>query len=156
MNRFTHFLIHWRMIAARKYIPKGSRVLDIGCFDGTLFRFLGDHISGGVGIDPSVRNESSDGHFRLIPGRFPEGVPKEMTFDVITLLAVIEHFKPEILSQLSINCAMHLKPGGLVIITVPSAFLDPILHVLAFFHIISPMSLEEHHGFEPETTTTIF
>ena len=77
-------------------------------------------------------------------------------FDVITLLAVVEHIPENELHKVADTCWNHLTPGGRVIITVPHPFVDKILDVLKFFRIIKGLSLEEHHGFNPEVLPDIF
>ena len=52
MKTLDRFLQNWRIAKARRYIPKGAHVLDIGSADGVLFEKLGKRISGGLGIDP--------------------------------------------------------------------------------------------------------
>jgi len=83
-------------------------------------------------------------------------MPPVKPFDVITMLAVLEHFPPAEYENLKNGCLRFLKPGGLLLITVPSSRVDQILAVLKFFRLIDGMSLEEHHGFEVQETTSIF
>ena len=49
-----------------------------------------------------------------------------------------------------------LSPGGRLIITVPHPFVDKILDVLFFLHLIEAETLDEHHGFEPNELFTYF
>jgi hypothetical protein len=48
-----------------------------------------------------------------------------------------------------------LKPGGSLIITVPSRSVDTILDILIFFRIIDGMSTHEHYGFSPKETIVL-
>jgi SAM-dependent methyltransferase len=83
-------------------------------------------------------------------------MPPVAAFDAITLLAVLEHFAADDYDGLRSGCARFLKPGGYLIITVPSPKVDGILKVLLAIGLIDGMSLEEHHGFDVEDTTTVF
>src|SRR5205814_5880341 len=83
-------LQRWRIAVAAPWIPPGARVLDIGCADGALFDVLRGRIAGGVGIDPDAPAGQPRTGVRLVRGLFPADAPDER-FDVITMLAVIEH-----------------------------------------------------------------
>lgn len=157
MTSLDNALQHWRIAQAAKYIAPGARVLDIGSGDGALFKELGDKLGSGLGVDPTLKADRDLGHIQLKAGFFPEAVPAGgEPFDVITMLAVLEHFPDDAYAGLSENCAKFLKPRGRVVITVPSAVVDHILAVLKFFRLIDGMSIEEHHGYDTKRTETIF
>ena len=68
----------------------------------------------------------------------------EERFDVITLLAVLEHVETDDLVVWRDACARLLEPGGLIVATVPSPRVDEILHTLMKLHVIDGMSVHEH------------
>ena len=72
------------------------------------------------------------------------------------MLAVLEHIPPAQYERLARECAAHLRPGGYLLITVPSAIVDRILDVLHWARLIDGMALEEHHGFTASQTPAIF
>lgn len=149
-------LQRWRIAKARPFIPPGARVLDIGSADGALFRQLQDRIGEGLGIDPRVASAGGMPNVRLLRGFFPQDMPEVPPFDVITLLAVLEHFPDSQHAALAEGCARFLRPGGRLIITVPSPAVDSILKILLALRLAAGMSLEEHHGFDVERTVEIF
>ena len=151
MTKIDRFLQRWRFGKAKRFIPPGARVLDVGSDDGALFRYLGDRLGMGIGIDPAARAHA-DRRWRVIGGRFPDDVPPER-FDVITALAVLEHIPDDALGPFRDACIEYLEPGGVFIATVPSPAVDRILHVLERLRLIHGMALHEHHGFEATTTT---
>jgi 2-polyprenyl-3-methyl-5-hydroxy-6-metoxy-1,4-benzoquinol methylase len=156
MKPLDRFLQRRRIGKTRPYINSGARVLDIGCADGELFRQFPE-IGEGIGIDPDLPPMTSAiPNAVLIGGSFPEALPDQRPFDLITLLAVVEHIPARQLAQLAGDCAKHLKPGGRLIITVPSPHVDVILSVLRFLRLIHGMSLEQHHGFDPSAVPGIF
>ncbi len=153
MDRFLESL---RFAKAKKHIPKGSYLLDIGTGDGSFLRFLNGHILSGVGIDPLVTTTIQTKSYTLLPGSFPSDYHSDERFDVITLLAVVEHIPENELHKVADTCWNHLTPDGRVIITAPHLFVDKILDVLKFFKIIKGLSLQEHYGFNPEVLPDIF
>ena len=141
---------------ARPYIANGARVLDVGCSDGELFRQLGSRIGEGVGIDADLHESVEMPGFELIPGTFPENLRDSRRFDVITMLAVLEHVPRERQADIARACSRYLEPGGYLVVTTPAPVVDRILDVLLFLRLIDGMSLEQHYGFDPSDTPAIF
>ena len=157
MTPLDRLLQRWRIAKARPYVKPGARVLDVSCADGALFRALKNQIGQGVGIDSALGDDRQDGPYRLIAGKFPEDLPPLEPFDVITMLAVLEHFPPEALEAVAQACARLLKPDGVLVITVPAAIVDEILHGLKFLRLIEgDMGLEQHHHFDATQTPALF
>ena len=76
--------------------------------------------------------------------------------DVVTMLAVFEHIAPEDQALVVQACADVLVPGGLVVLTVPSPLVDPMLDVLIKARLIDGMAHEQHHGFVPADLQPLF
>lgn len=155
MKALDRYLQNWRIDMVRPYLQPGGRVLDIGCADGALFRRqpgLGAY----VGLDPALTQPLDAPPLCLIRGVFPDDLPSREPFDAITMLAVLEHIPPAQYERLARECAGYLKPGGYLLITVPSAVVDRILDVLHWARLIDGMALEEHHGFSAGQTPAIF
>jgi SAM-dependent methyltransferase len=143
------------MRVAGRWIPPGSRVLDIGCHQGEFLLWLGEKVCPGVGLDPLFRESSSSTKHQFFARNFQEGLPfADQSFDVVVLLATIEHIHEK--STVAEESARLLRPGGRVIITVPSPLVDGILDILLFLRLVDGMSLEEHHGFLPDELPDIF
>lgn len=156
MKWLDRFLQKYRIRKAAPYIGPGKSVLDIGCHDGSLFRELGARISRGVGIDYLHDPSWPEGGFQRIVGSFPDDAPQGEEFEVITMLAVLEHVPADRVAALPGQIARCLKPGGLLIITMPSPVVDNILAVLKYLRLIDGMSLEEHHGLTLASVLTAF
>jgi 2-polyprenyl-3-methyl-5-hydroxy-6-metoxy-1,4-benzoquinol methylase len=146
----------WRIMKVRPYIRKGARVLDIGCADGALFQQLSRRIGSGVGADPALRESVGNARFQLIAGQLTNSVITPGDFDAATMLAVVEHLPKEVAMEVREQCVVALKPGGLLLITVPSVRVDRILAMLGKLHLIAGMSLHEHHGFNPSDVPVWF
>lgn len=156
LKPLDRLLRQWRFSQARPFVSAGDRVLDVGSSDGALFRYLSDRLRFGVGVDPALRQAVEAPRFRLVPGGFPEAVPEGETFDVITMLAVIEHLPPEHLGEAASASARLLRPRGRVVITVPSPVVDSILHWLLKLRLVAGIGVHEHHAFDPEEVPAIF
>jgi len=150
-----YFIQRWRMQVAARWIPKGSRVLDVGCHQGEFLLSLMGKITPSVGYDPLYKNNLNIGGHQFFAQNFQEGLPFESgSFDSIVLLATIEHINDK--SVIAKEAARLLRPGGRVVITVPSPFVDKILDMLLLVRVVDGMSLEEHHGFLPHELPDIF
>jgi 2-polyprenyl-3-methyl-5-hydroxy-6-metoxy-1,4-benzoquinol methylase len=157
MTSIDSALQRWRIAKAVQHVAPGARVLDIGSSDGVMFRELGDKLGSGLGVDPTLKTDRDLGRIQFKAGLFPDAIPAGCEpFDVITMLAVLEHFPDDAYAGLGANCAKFLKPGGKIVITVPSPLVDHILVVLKWLRLIDGMSLEEHHGYDTKRTQTIF
>jgi 2-polyprenyl-3-methyl-5-hydroxy-6-metoxy-1,4-benzoquinol methylase len=120
MKPLDRFLWDWRLKQFLPYIPPGTRILDVGCAEGLMFQKLGARLGEGVGLDPALARSVQGARYRLIPGRFPDDYPETDRFDLITMIAVLEHLPAEDLSRVVQRCVNLLKSGGQVIVTVPS------------------------------------
>lgn len=155
MKRLDIFLRDWRIRQAGRFIGQGATVLDIGTSDGALFERI-KQISWGAGVDPQITKVTKCNNYTLYPGSFPDDLSCEKKFDVITMLAVLEHFPQTSYDALAGRCAQLLKPEGLLIITVPSVLVDYLLRMMKSLGLIDGMNLDEHHGFDPQRTRVIF
>ncbi len=155
MRQGDSVLQFWRIRKAAPYIPHGAHVLDIGCSDGALFRVLGERIASGVGID-TAPVPGDHGSFRFIQGYAPEALPKGDRYDVITMLAVLEHVPPDAQRDLAVACVSLLRPRGRIVCTVPSPKVDSLIHLGQRLRILEGMAEPEHYGFEPADTVRLF
>ncbi|HRI82852.1 MAG TPA: methyltransferase domain-containing protein [Opitutaceae bacterium] len=156
MTRLDRFIQRWRIRQAAKFIPPAARVIDIGAHQGELFDFLGNRLVAGFGIEPLLETPLRTARHELHPGLFPAVRPAAGGWDAVTMLAVLEHIPPPAQREIAAACAQLLKPGGRVIITVPSPTVDIILSALRFCRLIDGMSLEQHYGFKPGDTLKLF
>lgn len=114
------------------------------------------HVKHAVGIEPSLTQSGQGNGYELIAGRFPDDLPAGQTFDVITMLAVLEHLPRQVQAGLGDAFAASLNPGGRVVITVPSPRVDDILHLLVRLRLIAGIAVHEHYGFKPGETVGLF
>lgn len=154
MRCIDRVLQKWRARMARPWIAEGAQVLDIGCHQGEFLKSLGERIGPSVGLDPLAKPEQAP-RYRLQPGLFqPPMDYADGSFDAVVMLATLEHIRDK--EPLARECWRLLRPGGRVIITVPSGFVDVIVHLLCKVRLADGMSLDEHHGYDPRTTPDVF
>jgi SAM-dependent methyltransferase len=156
MKLLDRLLRDARIARSRPWVRRGDSVLDVGCGDGEMFRRWRGFIGHGTGIDPALTEKRVTDGYELLPGSFPDAAPEGVTYDVITMLAVLEHMPPAVQAKLAGACDALLKPGGRVVITVPSPRVDDILHVLDRLRLIEGIAMHEHYGFRPADTPSIF
>src|SRR5690242_13491369 len=156
MKALDRYLQRVRIKKALKFIKDNSTILDIGSAEGLLFKKLGTKLKRGVGVDPILEKDLTGPNYALYKGLFPAACPTDVQYDAITMLAVLEHIPTAIQKEFAKNCYDQLKPKGRVIITVPSQRVDDILKILEKLRLIDGMSLEEHYGFDPTNTGSIF
>jgi SAM-dependent methyltransferase len=155
MKALDRYLRDVRIRKARSFVEEGDVVVDVGCADGTMFERWGEAISRGYGVDPTLAEERRGSNYVLYPGHFPDALP-DVECDVITMLAVLEHIPGDAQPGVADACHRMLRPGGRVVVTVPSPRVDDILDLLGKLRAIEGMSLEEHYGFDPEDTLRTF
>jgi SAM-dependent methyltransferase len=156
MNGIDRLLQNLRIRQAVPWIPTSARVLDVGCFDASLFSALGPRLGYGVGLDPLIRTRERGERFELVPGRFPDDLPRVEAFDVVTFLAVLEHVPGETVGRWADACRQLLRPNGVVVATVPSPAVDHILSALIRLRVLHGMEVDQHHGFAPAEIARAF
>ncbi len=154
MRIVDRVLQRWRGRMARPWVRRGAKVLDIGCHRGEFLASLGSHIGPSIGMDP-LAPAASTPRYRLRPELFTPPTPfADGSFDLVVMLATLEHIPDK--DALGRECFRVLRPGGRILVTVPSPWVDHILVVLCRLGLTDGMSLDEHHGFNPLTSPQVF
>lgn len=157
MKKFDIFLQKKRILQTVPFIRNGCSILDIGCSDGALFRFYnkkGIEFTG-IGIDPDINDDIPDKNYSLIKASFPD-IRIQEKFDVITVLAVLEHIACNKLEDFIKACRDRLNPDGKIILTVPHPFVDHLLWLLMFLRLLDGMEAGQHHGFDMKSAVKLF
>src|ERR1700732_1176836 len=138
------FIARQRFRAAYPHIRKGARVCDLGCgLDAAFLDFAAERITRGVGLDDQVRG-GAGGRWQRVRADIRQALPLESgQFDNVVMLAVLEHLpEPEPVLREAYRI---LAPGGSLILTWPSAVVDPLLKVLHGLKLVSDeMESDEH------------
>ena len=105
-----------------RWVPAGARCLDVGCGDGrTSGLWLLDHGCSYEGVDVSAQAVEEARQLGLQAGQIDDAgrLPfEDGSFDVVVCIEVLEHlFAP---LDAVWEMARVLRPGGLLIVTVPN------------------------------------
>ncbi len=129
---------------------RDGRILDIGCGEYPYF-LLNTEFRERYGIDKTVHAGRIEryAHENIVLAPYDaeseDVLPfPESQFDVVTMLAVLEHIEPARAERLVADVRRVLKPGGMYILTTPAAWSDWILRVLARSRLVSPEEIHEH------------
>jgi ubiquinone/menaquinone biosynthesis C-methylase UbiE len=142
---FLEPLLRWlrcRKVIAR--IPPGSKVLDIGCGrSATFLKAIAPRIHHGVGIDFKV-NPIQTKNIETMQLHLDEKLPfADASFDVVTMLAVLEHIEHE--KQILREIHRVLGDQGKLILTVPSVWSQPVLEFLSYrLKIVDETEIRDH------------
>ncbi len=153
-NALDMFICRWRSRVVRSFVRPGDTLLDFGCgHQAMLLLAVQKDLKQGIGLDydatpgrPAPNLEIRQFHFkdRL---DFPDG-----TFDLVTILAVLEHIPLNQVDALLAEFHRVLKPGGRVLITTPTPAAKPVLDFLAFkLHVISEPEIADHQHYYSES-----
>lgn len=148
------YLAKKRACMANRLIPlhlREGRILDIGC--GTFPYFLiNTAFAEKCGLDKMAQTEphrqiQDKRDIRLIDFDLEKTTELPFNgqyFDVVTMLAVIEHIQPSRLPILITEIWRVLRPGGMYAITTPAPWTDMILKIMAHTRLVSPEEIRDH------------
>lgn len=131
---------HWARMVCRafcKYIPSGSKLLEIGCGSGKITvtaAALLQTESWGIDVNhKSIAYANKLAAYVGVPAHFMVGsgfdVPfADESFDVVISEGVIEHFEHAATEQMVREHVRVCRPGGRVIISVPNLFNVPLTY----------------------------
>jgi 2-polyprenyl-3-methyl-5-hydroxy-6-metoxy-1,4-benzoquinol methylase len=125
---FVHYPVKTSPHSSHEFVKEavgtGRDVLDIGCGEGFLAAALqkaGNRVHGVDFLPEAEHAGDIEGYAQIdLDGNFHRysGIASGLTFDAILLLDVLEHLRhPETLLQ---QCLPLLRPGGLMIVSVPN------------------------------------
>lgn len=139
-------ILRWmRLRQVMPYIERSSTVLDVGCGRSAVFlKSIASRIKQGIGIDFKVDKSIAIANIKTQRMMLDSNLPfADSSFDVVTMLAVLEHIENEqaILSEIH----RILVPNGKLILTVPSIWAQPVLEFLAYkLRIVSEAEIRDH------------
>jgi 2-polyprenyl-3-methyl-5-hydroxy-6-metoxy-1,4-benzoquinol methylase len=131
-----------------------GRLLDIGCGRYPYFLLNTEFqekygIDQSSGITQSYKPSPTDQPLHLMRWDFSQqtGLPFDSEyFDIVTMLAVVEHIEVHQSRALVSEIYRVLKKGGLFILTTPARWTQPLLYLLARLRLVSPIEVHDHKG----------
>ena len=125
-------------------VTTGRKLLDVGCGPGTGLKAFQDRDWEVMGVEPDpvrakVGNEVNK--INIFPGKIEDFTAPDETFDVITLLHVLEHFHSP--KDFLIHTIKKIKNGGYLYIEVP--------HLHRFINWEDSLYLEHMNNFTEKT-----
>lgn len=136
-----------RLAAALPHVPPGARVLDLGCgltdLPSRLPSYVGCDRSPEILLVQRARFPSAVFfEWDFAESDAPVGLAAQGPFDVVLLLAVLEHVaKPH---RLIARAASLLGPGGRLVVTTPHPLGRLPLETGAALGLLSPHARDEH------------
>ena len=96
-------------------------LLDVGCAHGWFLQAAArrGHTATGIEPDSRVAEEARAGGVTVLSGFFPNDLPPDASFDVISFNDVLEHLPDP--GEAADACFKRLNAGGLLVITIPSS-----------------------------------
>ena len=141
-------LRRWRLRRVEPYLPDGGTLLDLGCgWEAALLRHAAPRLRLGFGLDPKAEPHDLPENVRVVRHRLedvPWPLPEERV-DAVSLLAVLEHLEPETANVVLDEVRRVLRPGGRLLLTVPTPRGKPVLELLAFgLGVVNPEEIRDH------------
>lgn len=108
-------LLRWATAGRRG----GERLLDVGAASGILLKEAAARGLDGVGVEPSraLAQRARDNGLVVYDGVLPHPELDDATFDIVTLIDVVEHVADPI--TLLAECRRVLGPGGRLVVVTP-------------------------------------
>lgn len=151
---FSRKLRALRVGKVLQYIPDNAEVCDIGCgIHLDLFQHL-PTLKKGYGIDLTLPSGKRSETIEIINTDVENGLPlPDESVDVVAMLACLEHITND--QELLRESYRILRPGGVIVVTVPTIWNKPIGEFLAYrLHVIEESEYRDHKRYYTKTKLT--
>ncbi|MBI1806067.1 MAG: class I SAM-dependent methyltransferase [Ignavibacteria bacterium] len=148
-GKLSPFLERQRIQQATKFIPPDATILDIGCGRAKILEYA-PTVKSYVGVD-LLDNVLTVNRLRYQQYYFyhvnieNERIPVDGKFDVILMLAILEHLSHP--AKTIATILPYLRPNGRLVLTTPHPYAEGIHRLGARLGIFSRDAAEEHTMF---------
>ena len=152
-NALDLFICRWRSGIVRRHVRPGATVLDFGCgHQAMILRAIQADIKSGLGLDYDATPGRIAPNLEIRQFKFKDRFEfPDASFDLVTILAVLEHIPPDQVDALFREFKRILTDGGQVLITTPTPAAKPVLEFLAFkLRLISQPEIADHKHYYSE------
>jgi 2-polyprenyl-3-methyl-5-hydroxy-6-metoxy-1,4-benzoquinol methylase len=140
--------LHLRLHIVKKHVNFNDKsVLDVGCgYNATNLQYIKKNYSATslAALDLNL-NQEFLGTLGIdcVIGNLEEGVVAGKKYDIILATAILEHIQND--QNFVSSCYEMLNDGGLLVITTPSIWSQPVLEFLAYkIHLIEEVEIRDH------------
>lgn len=114
--QFHRYVWNARLKNIARFVPPPARFLDVGCAFGGLVHAASEYgyTASGLDVSPYAVDEGKKGGLDLHEGEFRRGVFSPQSFDVITMIEVIEHLPDP--REVFATLGELIRPGGVAVI----------------------------------------
>ncbi|MBX3736362.1 MAG: class I SAM-dependent methyltransferase [Candidatus Didemnitutus sp.] len=152
-NALDLLICRWRSRALHRLVPADATMLDFGCGHQAMFlRSVQTKIKRGVGLDYDATPAQPAPNLELRQFRFVDRFDyPDASFNLVTILAVLEHIPLDQVDVLFREFSRILAPGGRILVTTPTPAAKPVLEFMAFrLKIISAPEIADHKHYYTE------
>jgi SAM-dependent methyltransferase len=102
-------------------LSRPARLLDVGCAHGWFLQAAArrGYLTTGLEPDPVIAAQARRDGQSVVSGFFPQDLPDEAVFDVISFHDVFEHLPSP--REAATACFHRLSPGGVLVVVLPSS-----------------------------------
>lgn len=140
--------MHLRLHIVKKHVNfSGKSVLDVGCgYNATNLQYIKKNYTPTslAALDLNLNTEFLNTlGIESVIGNLEEGVVAGKKYDIILATAILEHIQND--QNFVTSCYEMLNEGGLLVITTPSIWSQPVLEFLAYkIHLIEEVEIRDH------------
>lgn len=139
--------LHLRLHIVKKNINFDNKsILDVGCgYHALNLQYIKQNYSPKhlAALDLNLNPDLEKEWIECIIGNLEDWLESNKKYDIILATAILEHIQHD--EQFITSCYKHLSDHGVLVITTPSIWSQPVLEFLAYkLHVIEEVEIRDH------------